>query len=72
MIKQWLTPKEVRLALPEIEGRQISNATVWRWMKNGTLPYRKLGGRRLIDRADVDALMDGERATSLLQTRRFC
>ena len=41
---------------------QISRRTLERWVADGTLPAVKVGGTRRYKRADVEALLRGERA----------
>ena len=40
----------------------ISRRTLERWVADGTLPAVKVGGTRRYKRADVEALLRGERA----------
>ncbi len=35
----------------------LSERTVRRWISDGTLPSRRLGGARLVARADLDRLL---------------
>lgn len=45
------------------EALNLSVSTIDRYLKDGTLPKRKLGKRFVwIDRADIDALLKGEAA----------
>ncbi len=38
-----------------------SERTIRRWLTDGTLPSVKIGGTRLVARADLDRLLDGVR-----------
>lgn len=48
--KKFLTAKEVT------EYLGISIATVWRWAKNGIIPFHKLGGKTYFVKDDIDKL----------------
>lgn len=37
----------------------VSRATIHAWVKDGTIPSVKLGGRRLIRRSTLEGLLDG-------------
>jgi excisionase family DNA binding protein len=38
----------------------VSRATIFNWLRDGTLQSVKVNGRRLISRAHIDALLAGE------------
>lgn len=65
----WFTPRQVREVLPSFNGKSVSNATVWRWMKSGKLPFRKVGGRRLISAEAIQSLFDDHCNTPSLEVR---
>lgn len=48
---EFLTSKETQQLL------RISESTMARWIADGTVPSLKLGGRRLIPRAAVEAVL---------------
>lgn len=53
-----ITPTEATTVLPKLDGRKVSVRSVYRWIENGHLPFWRLaGGRILIRRADVLALI---------------
>lgn len=38
----------------------VSHRTLWTWVQQGRIPHRRLGRRVLLDRVQLDALIDEE------------
>jgi len=51
---EWVGPSSV----PAITGGQISKSRAYELMKEGRLPYRQLGRKRLIDVGDLRQLIE--------------
>lgn len=50
--------RRLLLSIPEVaEILNVSIPTVKRWLSQGVIPYRKLGGRTLIPQAEVDRIV---------------
>ena len=60
-LKEELIPVvRIPALLPSAKpGRQLSMVTVYRWIENGKLPTRKIGGRRYVTADDLVAFING-------------
>jgi hypothetical protein len=57
---QWFTPSHAAKLFPLVKGKRLHVNSIWRWMANGKLKWRRLGGRRIIS---LKAIQDFCRAT---------
>jgi excisionase family DNA binding protein len=58
MDARWMTVAE------GAQYARISRSGLYKFIAAGRLPVRKLGARTLVDRRDIDALIEGDAAPS--------
>lgn len=61
---EFLTSKETRQLL------RVSESTIARWIADGTVPSVKVGGRRLIPRPGIEAVMRAANAVQDQATQK--
>ncbi len=54
-----LSVRQAAAAASAVLGRIILPSTVYGWISTGKLPSKKVGGMRLVDRAQLDLFLSG-------------